>query len=53
MVKDLNETNQLIDLLQQDDSIYYIDHPNMENGSNHVKINESVFQKSGYLNLRS
>jgi hypothetical protein len=54
MVEDLNKTNQMIDLLQQDDSIYYIDQPISEKvTNNNVFISDSVFQKSGYLNLRS
>ena len=53
MAEDLNKTNQLIDLLQQDDSIYYVDRPGDEIKNRSVNINESVFQKSGYLNLRS
>jgi DCC-interacting protein 13 alpha len=47
MTSDIAKTNQLIDLLQQDDSIYRIE-------SNPTSTSDSTsLQKSGYLNLRS
>jgi hypothetical protein len=53
MAEDISKTNQMIDLLQQDDSIYYIDQPVSDKVNNNVTISDTVFQKSGYLNLRS
>lgn len=55
MSEEINKTNQLIDLIQQDDSIYYAEPLESSNQSdNDVSIiSENVLQKSGYLNLRS
>ena len=50
MSEDINKTNQLIDLLQQDNSIYQIEQESLNDSS---IINEAILQKSGYLNLRS
>ncbi len=44
----------MVDLLQQDDSIYYAETSNdTDKGTNAEPISEDVVQKSGYLNLRS
>ncbi len=43
------KNNQLIELLQQDESIYNADQPFYENNDLH----DNLFQKCGYLNLRS
>lgn len=45
--EEINKNNQLIELLQQDDSIYYAEQPSLSG-----RVDDSL-QKSGYLNLRS
>ena len=52
MTDEINKTNQLIDLLQQDESIYKIDQPSLNNDHGESTINEFALQKSGYLNLK-
>lgn len=46
MSEEINKNNQMIELLQQDDSIYQAEQPNFE-------VNEGSLQKCGFLNLRS
>ena len=46
MGDEINRNNQLIELLQQDDSIYYAEQTGLTG-----TIDDSL-QKSGYLNLR-
>lgn len=48
--EEINKNNQLIELFQQDDSIYYVEQ--QENPSATTIPNDSL-QKTGYLNLRS
>lgn len=50
--EEMNKTNQIIDLLQQDESIYYIDGGSSEL-ANESPISKLILQKSGYLNLKS
>ena len=51
MSEEVNKSNQMIELLQQDDSIYYAENPNAEETIE--PISDNIVQKSGYLNLRS
>jgi hypothetical protein len=55
MSDEMNKSNQLVELLQQDDSIYYAEDPREASRDPAVEepISETVVQKSGYLNLRS
>ena len=52
MSEEINKSNQLVELLQQDDSIYYAENPN-EQKNEDEQISEHIVQKSGFLNLRS
>ncbi|CAF0978359.1 unnamed protein product [Brachionus calyciflorus] len=49
--ENMNKTNQLIDLIQQDDSLYYVEQS--DSTKNSEPISKTILQKSGYLNLRS
>jgi hypothetical protein len=55
MSDDINKSNQLIELLQQDDSIYYAEHPldTSRDETAYEPVGDNAVQKSGYLNLRS
>jgi hypothetical protein len=55
MSDEMNKSNQLIELLQQDDSIYYAENPREAHKDPALEepISNTVVQKSGYLNLRS
>ena len=51
----IDKTEQLIELLQQDQSIYYA-HKELSDLKDDVEVNENEetrLQKSGYLNLKS
>ena len=48
MSNEMNKNNQMIELLQQDDSIYHAEQPDFEN----FTTSDSL-QKCGFLNLRS
>jgi hypothetical protein len=48
---EINETNQLIDSLTKDESIYYLENSNRPKKS--ATANQLNFQMAGYLNLRS
>ena len=50
MSEEISKSNQIIDLLQQDESIYFAESNDKEVFDS---IDESIVQKSGYLNLKS
>lgn len=50
-MENMEKTNNLIDLLQQDSSVYYAERPD-DHANKNLK-NSNILQKSGYLNLRS
>lgn len=50
-MENMEKTNNMIDLLQQDRSVYYAQRSD-DHGNKNLK-NSNIIQKSGYLNLRS
>ena len=49
MGEEINKNNQMIELLQQDDSIYQAEQASFDEGS----VRSESLQKCGFLNLRS